>query len=284
MDPKILLAFIPLFAWTFGDFFIQKTTKKIGSVQSLFFITALTFPFLLPFVYSDLFNLTITQFGSLVSLSILIFVYAILLFQALKVGKLSVLESVIALELPITVGLSVSVLGEQMTLLQILLFFVICFGIFLSTVQKHHKKIFLEKGFYLALASTGLSALTNFYIGVSSQSISPFITIFFTHTFMALLCLIILIYNNEYKTLIPNLRKYPGIIFAQSIFDNIGWIGYAYAVTVLSISLTVTISETYIIFAALLGYYVNKEKLSRNQKIGIMLSLISVILLSMIGK
>lgn len=34
----ILFAFIALISWGFGDFFIQKTTRIIGSWKALFFI------------------------------------------------------------------------------------------------------------------------------------------------------------------------------------------------------------------------------------------------------
>lgn len=280
MNPLILLAFIPMIGWALGDFFIQRSTKKIGNIESLFFICLLSTVVLTPFVGGSIFTLTISQMGTLFSLSILIFIFAMLLFQAFKVGKLSVLESVVGLELPVTVGLSVLILGEVMSGIQIFLFALICFGIFLATIQKHHQKVYLEKGFYLALGAAGLSALTNFYIGVSSQEISPFITIWFTHLVLGIICILILFYERKFLTLFSNFRKYPKEITLESIADNIGWISYAYTVTVLPISLTVTISESYIILAALLGYWFNKEKLTTKQKFGSAITLVSVVILS----
>jgi len=285
MNYYILLAFIPLFAWALGDFFIQRTTRKIGNIQTLFFIALLSTPTLLPFIYRQVLELNISQIGSLLSLSFLIFVYAILLFQAFKIGKLSVLESVVSLELPIAVGLAALVLGERLGTFQIFLFLVIFFGILLSTFKReNHGKIYLEKGFYLALASAGLSALTDFYIGVSAQNISPVVTIWFTHATLLIVCTLILVKEKKLGDVWIDVKNHPYLIFFMSFFDNIAWLGFAYAVTKISISLTVTISECYIILAALMGYIFNKEKLSGNQKIGATIALTSVIILSFISK
>lgn len=285
MNYIILLAFVPLFAWALGDFFIQRSTRKIGTIQSLFFIALLSTPTLIPFIYKDILSLTVTEVGTLFSLSILIFVYSIVLFQAFKVGKLSVLESIIALELPISVGLASLILGEKMSTLQVVLFILIFLGIFFTTFKNKIKgRVLLEKGFYLALASAGLAALVDFYIGVSAQKISPFITIWFTHATLLLICFLILLYERKLGAIIEDIKTHPFLILAQSFFDNLGWLSYAYAVTYLPISLTLIISECYIIIAALLGYFFNKEKLTRNQKIGATVALISVTILSFISK
>jgi len=48
------LAFVAMLCWGIGDFWIQKSTRKVGDSEALFFITAFGAAVLLPFVYKDI--------------------------------------------------------------------------------------------------------------------------------------------------------------------------------------------------------------------------------------
>ena len=109
MSFYLLLPLIPLFGWALGDFFIQKTVRKTSALESIFFICITFTPVVFPLIYKDLVNINITQLFSLIGLSVVNFIYAFSLFKAFKIAKLSVVESIVALELPITVGLAVTV-------------------------------------------------------------------------------------------------------------------------------------------------------------------------------
>jgi drug/metabolite transporter (DMT)-like permease len=61
------------------------------------------------------------------------------------------------------------------------------------------------------------------------------------------------------------------------------WFGYAYAVSQSSIALTITISEAYIVLAALLGVVINRERLRRHQVLGAALALGAVVVLAYIS-
>lgn len=142
-----------------------------------------------------------------------------------------------------------------------------------------HKRIF-EKGVALAFAGAFLSALTNFYIGTYSKHMSPLFVIWATHTMLALLCGAYMLVRGEFGSLWGIVKKHPGPVIAQSIFDNAAWIGYAFATSIIPISLTVSISESYIALAALLGYFVGKEKLGWHQLVGAIIAFIGVFFLA----
>lgn len=291
MDYKILLAFIPLIGWAFGDFFIQRTSRKVGAVNTLFYICFLSL-LLTPLVWTQIFQLTPSQITGLTGMGFLVFIYALVLFHAFEITKLSVTESVVALELPITVAFAVFVGKETLTTTYLFFFIIICFGVFLAATKsfkhfgshlKSGKNIF-EKGVLLAFLATILSAMANYYIGLSAQLTSPLVAVWFMHFVVLILCLIYLIATREiiytYRHFLDNKKN----VILASFFDNIAWIGYAYAVIVIPISLAVTISEAYIVLAAYLGYYFNKEKLSSHQKIGATIALIGVVILSYISE
>ena len=109
MNP-IFLALIPFVAWALGDFFIQKATRKIGNARILFYLCVFSTIVFLPFIptgFGSLINfqsiLQIENINFLLFTGIFGFIYAMTIFQAFKVAKLSVVEAVIALELPMTV-------------------------------------------------------------------------------------------------------------------------------------------------------------------------------------
>src|SRR3989344_1009030 len=108
----LLFAFIALIGWGFGDFFIQKTTRIIGVFKTLFLICVSAMVALFPFVYDEVLTYSLADYRSILILSGIIFFYALVIFEAFKRGKLSVVESVIAIELPLTVALGVFVGGE----------------------------------------------------------------------------------------------------------------------------------------------------------------------------
>ncbi|MBI5733072.1 DMT family transporter [Candidatus Jorgensenbacteria bacterium] len=284
----ITLALLALFSWGFGDFFIQRTTRAIGIPRALFFIGFVALIVLFPFVQNDLPKL----FGNpsnlllLIIVSVIVFLAAIADFEALKIGKLAIIDPIVGLELPITIGISIVLWHETLTSTQIFLTLAIFAGIMLAITEHHthlhyHKRIFEKGVVYAGLAAVGM-ALVNFLIGVASQKISPLVTIWFTHGFLFLLCGAYLVAKGELKRIVTDLKKSGWIIAAQSIFDNAAWIFYAFATTYIPISIAIAVSESYIALAVLLGVFANREKLKWHQYLGIVLATIGVISLSLI--
>lgn len=76
------------------------------------------------------------------------------------------------------------------------------------------------------------------------------------------------------------MEKHRSLILCQSMLDTAAWTAYAYAMTLIPIAIATTISETYIAVAVLLGIKVSKERLKSHQKIGVIMAITGVILLS----
>lgn len=282
----IILALIALLAWAFGDFYIQKTTRLVGSWRTLFYIGLLSTIVLLPFVKSDL-KVLLGEPQNLLLLSVLgiIIVFAALFdFEALRQGKIAIVEPVLGIELPITVGLSMALAGERLDAVELALVAVVFVGIVLAITKHHthlhyHKRVF-EKGVILAgIGAIGM-ALVNFLVGISSQKISPLLTIWFAHSLVTVICFLYLLFRGELARLAGDWKNHGGLIIVQSILDNAAWIAYAFATTLIPIAIATTISESYIALAVLLGIFVNREKLRPHQFVGVGLVVLGVIILS----
>lgn len=85
------------------------------------------------------------------------------------------------------------------------------------------------------------------------------------------------------ENVLSHIKQHPYESTGVALLDNAAWVLYATATTLIPISLAITISESYIILAVILGVTINKEELSRHQWIGIVLSLVAVITLSYIS-
>lgn len=143
----ILLALTALISWGLGDFLIQRSTRKFGDWVALFYVTAFGAIVLFPFVLNDLVS-SFTFHSALLWLAagVTLF-FALLDFEALRVGKISVIEPIYAFEIPVAALLAVYFVHERLTAIQILLIFSVMLGIFLISTRSfgHFKRIHLEK-------------------------------------------------------------------------------------------------------------------------------------------
>ncbi len=280
----IILAFIALLCWGFGDFLIQKTIRATSTWKALFFISIVGFLGLLPFVISYIALLSARNWLLLILLSVIITFAALFDFAALRQGKIAIIEPVMGLELPLTVGFGIVLAHESLSTIQAILIVITFLGIMFAVTEHHsklhfHKRIF-EKGVILAgIGAIGM-AISNYMVGVSSQSISPVVTIWFIHLILSLVCIIYLLYKKEFLSIFKDIKKHPKLIISESVLDNAAWLAFASATVYIPISIATTISESYVALAAMLGVYINHEKLKKHQIIGACIAIVSVIMLS----
>lgn len=286
----ILAAFVALLSWGFGDFFIQRAIRRIGSAAALFFIGVVGFVILTPFVWTALPN-ALAQAATLRLLALTLAVtllVAALEFRAFQVGKLSVVEPIMSLELPVTAGLGLAFLGDRVGPAQLLLIVAVFVGIVLTAVQHRLRHWWqrwsgqnvIERGVILGLLSAVVMSATNVLTGLASRAVGPLVTIWFVHSSLAILCLLVLAIRRqvwiEFRTAARAWRS----VLAESVLDNAAWLAYAAAVTMLPISIVIGITESYIALASLLGIILNKERLQRHQLAGIGLALIAAVALA----
>jgi uncharacterized membrane protein len=285
-------ALIALLAWGFGDFFIQRSIRAIGSYGALFCIGAFGGILLLPFVWGQIPSMFAPDTLLLLTSTLLITtVGALLLFEALKIGKLSVVEPILSTELMITFMISVVFLREAINTLQAILICCVFVGILLVAAHHEHKhwwqwwkkERLIEQGVILAAMGAFFSALINTFTALSSRDTSPLETIWFVHTGLAILSIVVLGYQGKIKSTFRAARVYWRPVLTQSILDNVAWIAYAKAALTIPIGITVGITESYIVLSSFLGIALGKEKLRPHQFWGIGITLVAAITLAIVS-
>jgi drug/metabolite transporter (DMT)-like permease len=283
----IIFAFGALFGWGFGDFAIEHTSQKVGPMKALLFINLLGGLGILPFVYRQIPLLwsDYQTFLILIGAGIVAFFASILQYQAFIGTKLSVVEPILGLEMPLTIFLAIYLAGEKLGIFQTLITVVIFIGLVLAITKHHlqlhyHRRLF-EPGIILSIGAAICMAALNVAVGFSSRELPPLLVIWFVHAFIAVAGLIyFMIFRHESQNILKSFKNYRYLIIITALIDNLAWISYAYATKNIPISLAITISESYIVLAVLLGLFVNRERLKHHQLIGIALACAGVILLT----
>lgn len=273
--------------WGIGDFLIQRSARRVGSLVALFTMTAFGAIVFLPFSYTEIitiFHSRPHELGTLGLASLIILCAGLLQFQALKIGKLSVIEPIYALEIPVTAILAFFVLGEHVNPTQFSLIIIIILGILLVSIQswKAIAKNSIEAGVWYAVAAIVAMGAVNFMVGLSSRLTSPFIILWFSCTFIALVILIYLLCTQRAAEIIKNWRQNKGLLLALGASDNFAWLAYSASALYLPLAIATSLSESYIAVSALLGICINKEKLRTHQIVGLCIVICGVVILSLL--
>ena len=271
----IFAALGAMFCWGFGDFVIQKAIRKIGDMEALAWIGLLGVIGLLPFVWQNLSLVTDrSNFLVLFVLGAITFIVGIVNFEALKRGKISVVEVILEVELPVAVLLGLLFLNESLSGIQALLAVLVFGGIVLIAAEPGEikKEHFFEKGAVLALVAAVGYGIIDFLTAVGAKTISPLLTIWFTWATFTLICLIYLAWHGRLKRFFKDAAKHKTLVLGMGIIDTLAWILFAIAVRNNELAITVAITESYPAIGLMLGVIMNKEKVALHQYAGAVLA------------
>jgi drug/metabolite transporter (DMT)-like permease len=270
LETSIIFAFLAMICWGFGDFFIQKTTRKLGCIESLALIGIVGTVGLFPLVVNEM-NLLFypSNFLLLVFIGVVTFIMGLCDFEALKEGKISIIDVIIEIELPVTIVLGFIFFKETLSLEQFFVISLIFIGIILIAIKSFSRKIIkLERGVLIAVFAAIGMGLINFLTAAGSKSISPVMVVWTPWFVFTILCLVVIIRREGLHKLISNSKKFKVLILEMGIFDTLAWLFYALAVLKTEISITTAITESYPAIALALGVLINKEKINWYQYFG----------------
>lgn len=284
----IIFAIVAMLCWGFGDFLIQKSLRKIGDWETLFIIAGFGCIILLPFVWNDFPSLLLPGSGKtiLVGASVALFIAALLEFEALRRGKLSVIEPTWSLEIPSAVLFSYLILGEKLGAFQLVIIGVLIVGLFLVSYRGtvFSKKFFLERGVVLSIVAAICMGMANFFVGWGARATDPLMVNFVISFFSLFGAGIVILFKGKFTQMFRDIKDSPKSLLVMSLFDNMAWIAFAFAMTLAPIGIAAALSESYIVIAVILGIVVNKEKLEFHQKIGLCIAVVSaVVLVTQVG-
>lgn len=279
------LAFVAMLCWGIGDFWIQRSTRKVGDTAALFFITLFGAVVLFPFVYQDIPALFSESRETLIVLAVLCVVLllaALLDFEALRVGKLAVVEPIWSFEVPVAGLLAFFILGERVSALQMFLIVGLLVGLALVSLKKQFRlrHLLLERGTTLALLGAIMMGAANFFMGWGARLSDPLMANFVSDVFIAVVTGVFLLVSGRLHRTLRDVRVNRGVLLQMSVADKAAWVAFAFAMTLAPIGIAVALSESYIIIAVLLGLAVNRERLAFHQKAGLVVAIAAAVTLA----
>lgn len=276
-----------MLCWGFADFLIQKSSRKFGDWESLFVITGFGALILLPFVWNSLYSVLTNQTDELFILlvsSVFIFIATLLDFEALKKGKLAIVEPIWSIEVPAAALLAYFIIGERISGLQILLIIllIVCLILVAFRERTFNKKFFIEKGVIIAFFGSFLMGGANFFMGWAGRISNPLMVVFFTNVFMALATFAYLVFKGQMHKVTEHLRNDYQLLLPMAISNNVAWVAFVFGMSLAPIAVVTALSESYIIIAVLLGLTVNKEKLHSHQRLGLCGAVVTAVILAVV--
>src|SRR3989344_2446202 len=277
IEDSIILAFVAMLFWGVGDFLIQRNVRRIGNLESLFFLCLIGAVGMLPWVMSEhALLLSLENLLFLGLLGLLTFGVAWLNFEALKQGNLSVVDVVLELELPVVIVLGFFFFRESLSFWQGVVIGVLFIGILLVAMERFSlKHLFkrLEKGALIAVAAALGLGLLDFFTAASSRSINPLLAIWFHYVIVAGVSAFFVFRKQRISKLLRMSRPYSWWILGMAVFATLAWLAYAHAMEIHNIAVITAITESYPAVALFLGLWLNKERIQKHQYPGAFLAL-----------
>lgn len=281
IEPTLLAAFGAMLFWGLGDFLIQHSTRKIGNLESLAFISIIgtlgLFPFVLP-------ELPPKNPGLLLIIGAVTFLVSLVNFEALKQGKLSVVEVILGIELPITALLGFVFFGELISITQAALIFLILAGGATMAVDSFSFSrglvTKLEKGATLAVITAVGMAAMNLVVATGSRRVSPIMAIWVPWLLMAAASLLLLWRGGRLDGLFREGARHGRLVLGMGVIDTLAWLLYATAVVKNGLAITTAITESYPAIALFLGVFVNRERIAKHQWLGAAIAILASALLA----
>jgi len=147
-------------------------------------------------------------------------------------------------------------------------------GVILISVdfKKIKSQYFLEKGSIFALLTAVIVSLVNFLMAYGAKEIDPLVTLWLPWLVSGLICGV-LIYEQKDKQFWKKSLLNWRLILAVMIIDCLAWLFYVLATIKNDLSITISISESFIVIAIILGIFFNKEKITKPQVLGALLAI-----------
>lgn len=283
----IIFAFLAYFSWAIGDFFGAVASRKAGGLTTSFWvmvIIAILGALYVPFSYTQLQNLTFTTFWILLTLIILGPIPLVAFNEGLRVGNASLVGTIGGSFAAVVVILSILFLKEPITIPQILSITVIFLGIFLSSFDLkllNNKKLITDPGIpYALIALIGWGIYFTF-IKIPVSEIGwfwpPYLSQFgFISIYLYSKLKGVSVFGPKLKASLPQ-------IMLSSIIGNTGFFSYNYAISIAPVAIVAPIAGSYPTLFVFLAFLIFRDKITKQQILGILTTLAGIVLLSFLS-
>jgi drug/metabolite transporter (DMT)-like permease len=280
----VIFALVAFFGWGVGDVFNAIATRKIGSFNASFYgyFAGLIFAtFYIPFAIGSLKEVT---FSVIILTSVLTICELIGFFfynEGLKTGTAPLIGTIGGSFTALVVILSFVFLGERLIIAQVISVIVIFIGLFFSVIHvsdlKKSKAVFNRGTIYALIAMTGWAIYFTF-IKIPVKEAGFFWPSYVTNIVGSAVFFI----TGFRRIKLPKIKLQSGFpaVIASGILLTVGGFGFNIGVGQGLSSVVAPIAGAYPALFALLSCLIFKDPITRQQKYGMVVTLVGIILLA----
>ncbi len=287
METGIILGLIPYFGWAIGDIFGIYASRKVGAYLTTFYVFLFGFLFAslyIPFALNDLQKITLPLLLLNIVFGVVVLSGNFMINEAFKISNASVIGIIIQSFPALVIILSWLIFKDPVSINQALWILLIFIGVTLCTIHVKDIKtghLFRDRGIRLALVATlGFTAYFTFlriFIDNYGWFWSNYIAI---ASFPLALLVIKPIFRIKDRIQIPRFKLVILATVLSGILLRSGDIALNYGVAKGYTAITAPIAGASPTLFVVLAAIIFKDKTSRQQKIGILITLIGIVLLS----
>ena len=275
---------VSMVGWGLGDFIAKRIVGPLGYYRLLLYIqlVGLAPLFLLagiftPQVPSSPRTLGLILATGICSISALFFFY-----KGLTVGKASIITPVVSTSAVVAMALSFAILGETLSLLQIICIAVVLAGVLVISMRRNSEGRSSE-GIPYAVACMFSAGLNSVLIKLVSMDIGEMGTLFFNRVLVTLILLIVLpFFGNPFSLDIQRKVSLKTIV-AAGLTEFAGFFGFIVGVSVGIVSIIAPVSSASPAVTVVLAQVFLNERLVRIQKVAIVSVILGIALLSILS-
>jgi len=284
MQP-ILFALFAFIGWGSGDVFGGLVSRKIKGYSSAFWLYLFCFlisSLFVPFFWSELSSISLQMWLLMIALNLMGPIPMVALLEGIRVGNASLVGTIGSAFAALTVVLSVIFLNDKLSFFQIIPIVIIFVGLFLSSFELKSlnlKNIFADKGVPYGLVAMALWGIYFTFIRIPVREVG-----WFWPSYLALLGIPVILVYMWFKKI--KVEKLPGpkmvlFSFLSALLLEGATFSYNFAVMTGQTSIVAPIAGSYPILYVILSRFVFKDRLTKQQLIGILVTLLGIATLSL---
>jgi transporter family protein len=280
----IIFALVALVGWGVGDIFGGIVSRKIGGYSSTFWLDLFAFilaSFYVPFAINQLQDLTLTTGLLLLVLVVIGLIATIALYEGIRVGNASLVGTITSAFAAFSVVLAIIFLGDRITFYQTISILVIFAGLILSSMDFKTttlKQIFTDKGVPYGLVAMVLYGIYFAFIRIPVREIGWFWPAYLSFGVFPIVYLFMKLKRQELQTFKgTGVFKFSAL---QVLFSIAALFAFNLAVSKGQTAIVTPVAGSYPVLFATLAYFIFKDRLTRQQIVGIAMTLAGIVLLS----
>ncbi len=278
----ILLGILSALSFGIGDFLARFSSKEVGFKNSLFWmlVVGAIFYLILFYFFGDNLNPNSIGLSNSFLSGILIMFGLLFLYRGLQMGPVSIVAPIVATN-PFFVFLIRFFLGSEPSLTQWVSTLVVISGAILISISAESFKSSLglnskqiKESITISFMSSGMLAVGLIFSQEASNTMDPLETVIYIR-FFSLIGIATLLFFTRSKIILT--KKALPILFFQGILETTGYFCLVSAYAFDKVSIAVVISSGFGLVTVLLARVIIKEQISKIQSLGIFLTFLGVV-------